>query len=96
MTVKAELEDLFLRKKPVRLLLSMRSGGVKYISMLAKETDCTYSHTVKLLEKFKGLGIANFAKKGRVKFVELTPEGDDLAKGFEAVLRKFSKNRLVK
>ncbi len=91
MTVKTDLEELFLRKKPVKLLMCLRTGEVKYISMLAKETDCTYSHTVKLLEKFKNLGIATFSKKGRVKFIELTSEGEDLAKGFEAVLRNFTK-----
>ncbi|MBI5347312.1 MAG: winged helix-turn-helix transcriptional regulator [Candidatus Aenigmarchaeota archaeon] len=91
MTVKTDLEDLFLRKKPIKLLMSLRTGDVKYISMLAKETDCTYSHTVKLLDKFSELGIVNFSKKGRVKFIELTAEGGELAKNFENVLRKFSK-----
>jgi predicted transcriptional regulator len=91
-TTKMELEELFLRKKPVRLLLNIKIGNnPKYVSILAKETDCTYSHTVKLLEVLESLGIVDFEKQGRIKYVRLTAEGLELANDFESVLRKFSK-----
>lgn len=83
-------EKLFLRKKPVRLLLSIKLGGRKYVSVLAKDVDCTYSHTVKLLDIFKSIGLVEFEKQGRIKFVKLTKDGTELASGFENVLRKFS------
>lgn len=87
-----EMEELFLRKKPVRLLLNIKMGGnPKYVSILAKETDCTYSHTVKLLDTFKNMGIVEFEKQGRIKFVKLTQDGAALGTDFESVLRKFSK-----
>ena len=89
---KAELEELFLRKKPVRLLMALKIGGpTKYISVLSKETDCTYSHTVKLLEEFRLLNLVDFEKSGRVKYINLTNDGDELATHFESVLRKFSR-----
>ena len=91
-----ELEELFLRKKPVRLLMNIKLGNTKYVSVLAKETDCTYSHTVKLLDIFMNLGLVDFDKHGRIKFVKLTPDGIDLANDFESVLRKFSKLRSKK
>ena len=92
MSAKMEMEELFLRKKPVRLLLNIKMGGnPKYVSILAKETDCTYSHTVKLLEIFKNLGIVEFEKQGRIKFVKLTQDGMDLGDDFESILRKFVK-----
>ncbi len=86
-----EMEELFLRKKPVRLLLNIKLGSNKYISVLAKETDCTYSHTVKLLELFKGMGLVDFDKQGRIKYVKLTQDGTDIAADFESALRKFAK-----
>lgn len=86
-----DMEELFLRKKPVRLLLNIKIGSNKYISVLAKETDCTYSHTVKLLELFKDLGLVEFDKQGRIKYVKLTQEGIDIATDFESALRKFAK-----
>ena len=91
-----ELEELFLRRKPVRLLMNIKLGNTKYVSILAKETDCTYSHTVKLLDIFKNLGLVEFDKHGRIKFVKLTQDGIDLANDFESVLRKFSKLRSKK
>jgi DNA-binding transcriptional ArsR family regulator len=92
MTMKMELEELFLRKKPVKLLMALKTGiSGKYVSVLSKETDCTYSHTVKLLEEFKNLGLVSFDKKGRVKFIKLTADGEELAVHFESVLRKFTK-----
>jgi|SRR3989338_2359363 len=90
-TEKVELEEMFMRKKPVRLLLNIKMGGQKYVSVLAKETDCTYSHTVKLLDMFQELGIVEFEKHGRIKFVKLTEDGTALAGDFESVLRKFAK-----
>lgn len=93
MSDNLELEELFLRKKPIRLLMNIKIGSTKYVSVLAKETDCTYSHTVKLLEIFKNLGLVDFEKTGRIKFVKLTQDGTELANDFESVLRKFSKLR---
>lgn len=92
MTMKTDMEDLFLRKKPVRLLMSIKiAQGPKYVSVLAKETDCTYSHTVKLLDMFRNLGIVDFEKQGRIKYVRLTSDGMELATDFESVLRKITK-----
>ena len=90
MTVKV-LEELFLRKKPVRLLMNIKLGNRKYVSILAKETDCTYSHTVKLLDLFRNMGLVEFEKSGRIKYIKMTQDGMDLANDFESVLRKFTK-----
>jgi DNA-binding MarR family transcriptional regulator len=94
MSSKNEVEELFIRRKPVRLLLNVKIGqGPKYVSILAKDTDCTYSHTVKLLDIFKTMGIVDFEKHGRIKYVKLTQDGQELASDFEAVMRKFAKLR---
>ena len=86
MTGKLDMEELFLRKKPVRLLLNIKMGGTKYVSVLAKETDTTYSHTVKLLEMFKGYGLVEFDKHGRIKFVKLTQDGAELAGAVDEIV----------
>ena len=92
MTEKTDLEQLFLRKKPVHLLISLKnSKKTSYVSLLAKAIDCTYSHTVKLLSEFKKFGLVDFKKEGRIKYVTLTERGRDLAESLENVLRKFSK-----
>ncbi len=72
------------------MLISLKEGP-KYATVISKEVDCTYSHTVKLLELFKDFGLVDFEKKGRIKIVKLTDIGDDLARNVDGVLVKLSK-----
>lgn len=89
MSKKLQLEALLFQRKPLRLLLSL-GGEAKYVNILAKQTDCTYSHVVKLLNKFEKLGLVNFEKLGRVKYVKLTEEGEKVYRTIEQVMKKFS------
>jgi len=86
------LEDLFLREKPARILMGLKTGKDKpvYATVLAKESDCTYSHTIKILNAFKNLGIVKFDKQGRIKMVILTDDGWDIAHNVEAMIKKFN------
>jgi len=88
--IDTPLARLFLRLKPVRIILSLK-GGPKYATQVSKEVDCTYSHTVKLLDDFKKLGLVRFRKQGRIKIIELTEDGEDLAHSIEGVLIKLSR-----
>lgn len=89
------LNEVFLREKPVKIMVALKSQGSKsYASTLAKVTDCTYSHTVKILDLLKKAGFVTFDKKGRIKYVKLTDLGGDIAGDFEGLLRKFSKIQL--
>ena len=90
MTKDRQVPRLFLRPKPVKMLISLNSGP-KYATILSKEVDCTYSHTVKLLDQFKLFGLVEFEKKGRIKVVKLTSEGQDLAHSIETTLMKLTK-----
>ncbi len=83
-----ELERLFLREKPVKILLSIKNGA-GYTTQVAKETDCTYSHTIKVLNVLSKLGLVEFEKSGRKKNVSLTEEGEEVAHEFEGLIKKF-------
>ena len=84
-------ELLFLHPKPVKMLTSLKSEDIQYATQVSKVVDCTYSHTVKVLEMFKRLGLVQFEKKGRIKIVRLTDDGIDIAHDFEGIRRKFGK-----
>ena len=90
MMTENALVKLFLRFKPVKIMLSLKKGP-RYATQVSKEVDCTYSHTVKLLEDFKKLGLVTFKKQGRIKVIELTEDGEDLAHSIEGVLIKLSR-----
>jgi predicted transcriptional regulator len=85
------LRDIFLREKPSKILLGLKTAKESvYATILSKEADCTYSHTIKILNQFRSLGIVRFEKTGRIKRVMLTDDGWDIAHNLEAILKKFA------
>ncbi len=89
-----EFDILFLHSKPVKMLVSLKSNDIINATQVAKAVDCTYSHTVKVLEMFKDYGLVKFDKKGRIKVVKLTDVGTDIAHDFEGLRRKFIKIKI--
>ncbi len=85
-----QLTKLFLRTKPVKMIISLKKGP-KYATQVSKEIDCTYSHTVKLLDELETLKLVTFKKQGRIKIITLTENGEDLAHSIEGVLMKLSR-----
>ncbi|NIO21861.1 MAG: hypothetical protein GTN76_14305 [Candidatus Aenigmarchaeota archaeon] len=87
---KPILEDLFLREKPARILLALKTSKIPvYATILSKEADCTYSHTIKILDVLQNMGLVVFDKKGRIKGVKLTDDGWDIAHNLEAMKKKL-------
>ena len=89
----AGIAKFFLHVKPARMLASLRKGP-KYATILSKEIDVTYSHTVKLLDLFNDFGLVEFEKKGRIKMVKLTDRGEEVAKLLDNLLARFNKLKL--
>lgn len=85
------VEELFLHAKPVKMLTVLNKDSVQYATQVSKAVDCTYSHTVKVLEQFKDMGLVQFDKKGRIKLIKLTESGQEVAHDFEGLRRKFGK-----
>lgn len=87
---KPVLEDLFLREKPARIFLALKTAKMPvYATILSKEADCTYSHTIKILGILQSMGLVVFDKKGRIKGVKLTDDGWDIAHNLEAMKKKL-------
>ena len=80
MVKKKEIFEVFVRRKPAMILVSLRKGGKnKYGSILAKEVDCTYSHAVKILQEMEKARLVTFEKQGRIKSIVLTDNGNKIA-----------------
>jgi len=87
---KPILGDLFLREKPSRILLSLKRAKIPvYATILSKEADCTYSHTIKILDVLESMGMVEFDKKGRIKGVKLTDDGKIIANNLEEIMNKL-------
>ncbi len=80
--------DIFFRRKPSLMLVSLKkSNRMRYGSILAKEVDCTYSHAVKILQTLEELKLVGFEKKGRIKIIQLTKKGREVADAIEEIHR---------
>lgn len=80
------ISNIFLREKPIALLLCLLNNTrTQYPSLLAKESKCTYSHTVHLLQKMEKASLINFQKKGRLKLVGLTNKGETVSELFKQI-----------
>lgn len=78
--IKKGVKNLFLQEKPVRVLVLLkRENKPLYVSIISKEIDCTYSHTLKVLDKLAELKLVSFKETGRIKLVKLTELGAEVA-----------------
>jgi|TARA_Y100000034_G_scaffold130862_1_gene190363 DNA-binding MarR family transcriptional regulator len=78
--------DIFFRRKPSMMLISLKKNTrMRYGSILAKEVDCTYSHAVKILQTLEYLGLVVFEKRGRIKVIQLTKRGREVADAIENI-----------
>ena len=83
--------DIFFRRKPALMLVSLKKNTrMRYGSILAKEVDCTYSHAVKILQTLENLRLVVFEKKGRVKIIQLTEKGTNVADAIENIQQIIS------
>ncbi len=77
--MKKEIFNVFFREKPTMMLVILKnSKSPIYASSLAKQTDCTYSHVVKVLQQMEKFGLVNFEKQGRLKLLTLTKKGEEV------------------
>lgn len=92
MPKKKSLYYFFMRHKPVKLLVNLaKDTKLRYASVLAKEVDCTYSHTVRILNMLEKNGLVEFNKKGRLKTIRLTPIGRDIANNLSRTMLLFDR-----
>ena len=81
-----EIFEVFFRTKPAMMLVALRnSNKSRYGSILAKEVDCTYSHAVKILQEMEKNRLVTFEKKGRIKTISLTENGERVAGHIEKI-----------
>jgi len=87
----SSLEELFLNVKPVKILVLLNDpSSEKYASAISKKVDCTYSHTVRILQRMENEGLITSNKKGRKKEISLTEKGEKLAKPLAETLHQMN------
>jgi predicted transcriptional regulator len=86
MAKKKDIFEVFFRRKPAMILVTLRKSlRSRYGSVLAKEVDCTYSHAVKILQEMEKAKLVEFVKQGRIKMIKLTDKGNKVAEYIEKI-----------
>ncbi|MCS7123268.1 MAG: winged helix DNA-binding protein [Candidatus Aenigmarchaeota archaeon] len=89
MKKESSLLKLLFKLKPLRVMLSLNDGP-KYPSAISKEIDCTYSHTMKILEELKKHELVEFTKSGRIKVVTITKKGEEVFRVLRSLSEKIN------
>ncbi|MBU2617973.1 MAG: hypothetical protein KKI07_04795 [Euryarchaeota archaeon] len=88
-TVHENIENMFLREKPARILLAIAAHDRPYASIISKEADTTYAHTTNVLSEMEHYGLISFNQDGRVKYIELTDLGKNIAEALRGLIGTF-------
>lgn len=90
----SELTELYLNEKPVMALVMIyNSDGETFCREISNDIDSTYAHTVKIISKFKKLGVLNTRTHGRKKMLSLTKEGERQAAILYSLLEELLESR---
>ncbi|MBC5793147.1 MAG: winged helix DNA-binding protein [Nanohaloarchaea archaeon] len=80
------LEQLFINEKPYKMIIKLLRNRLKDDLCkhdLSKAVDSTYSHTVKVVDRFEELELIETKKEGRKMVITLTSKGVEVAKALE-------------
>ncbi len=83
---KRNIFSILFREKPAMMLVTLKNSKKElYASSLAKIIDCTYSHVVKILQEMEKNDLIEFNKQGRLKLLNLTKKGEDIAENINEI-----------
>jgi DNA-binding MarR family transcriptional regulator len=74
------LQRLFLREKPVLAILAVGEMEPAYAALIAKRIDSTFPHTSSILSELEAQGLIKSRPEGRIRYLELTDRGKNVAK----------------
>ena len=86
-----KLADLLLHEKPAKMLITLRNNTKNYATTLAKAADCTYSHTMKIIDLLERKGLIESEKSGRIRYLKLTKVGEEVAALVDELVRRVNK-----
>ncbi len=78
--LKRGVEDLFLQEKPAKILILLKKENKPlYTAIISREINGTYAHTLNVLAQLERLKLVSFKETGRIKLVNLTELGVEVA-----------------
>ncbi len=91
-----ELERLLLKEKPCQALLAILELNPAYVSLVAKEIDSTFAHTLRIISQLEQAGLISTKTSGRMKQIELTEPGKKAAEAIQILRTALDEAAKVK
>ena len=73
------MKDIFFQEKGKAILLALAGRDGQYVTEVAEGTKGTYAHTFNLIRIMEEAGVVEASKQGRVRYINLTPRGREMA-----------------
>ncbi len=78
------VEGLFLQEKPAKILILLKKENKPlYTAIISREINGTYAHTLNVLAQLERLKLVSFKETGRIKLVNLTELGAEVAQAIQ-------------
>ena len=82
--LKRGVEGLFLQDKPAKILILLKKENKPlYTAIISREINGTYAHTLNVLAELERLKLVSFKETGRIKLVNLTELGVEVAQAIQ-------------
>lgn len=82
--LKRGVEGLFLQEKPAKILILLKKENKPlYTAIISREINGTYAHTLNVLAELERLKLVSFKETGRIKLVNLTELGVEVAQAIQ-------------
>lgn len=87
-------KSLFLKEKPVLALVNIHRNGKTYGSLISRDIDTTYAHTVNIINQLEKNGLITSKKEGRKRILQTTEEGALYASQFTVMMQDMGNQDL--
>lgn len=88
-----EIEKLFFKVKPVKIMVNIGGRNESYARKLSKDVGVTYAHTVKILNRMKDYNLISFEPQGRKKIVTFTDDGREIVNALSEAHQKVEERQ---
>ncbi len=86
------LQKFFVNTKSARILVSLNDPTTdNYASEVSTQVDCTYSHAVRIIQRLEEEGLVDAEKEGRKKMVDLTGDGEEVARKLSDLMHSLQR-----
>ncbi|MFA5381694.1 MAG: hypothetical protein WC356_00885 [Candidatus Micrarchaeia archaeon] len=93
---KPNIKNIFMHIKPVKMLILLKEEEETwFLSKIARQSNSTYVYTKQIMDILKKENIIEIKEEGRIKKLNITPKGMEIANLLEELLKKCESKEII-